>query len=409
MEINITSMAKAWISGNIPNHGLLLIGNIDSSYLKKFWSSDHSNEFLRPKLEVVHKINQPPIINNNLSFFYMSEDEPADIFLNAKYYPNDGIFLDTDEGDQLSLFLHNNKSWEPVIPSTEYEFANFKIVCMLESRITIIPNKDYYGINYLSFMAIDVVGEFINHDMIVDIQAVNDRPILNSAYDWIINSNNNNNSTVQIDKDGHNIKIYQNSEVDLIVTAFDVDSSTLYFEIHDYDILGINMEEHEFEKIIELDKWSGGLYIRTTNDCVGTFKLNITVDDRYLEDWRIFTFEVLNINDDPVLVNVNGISINNHKAEIRKPAAVQDQKFVISVEARDPDISVGIFNQLWFFAASYDEDTLVMDEGRRLKCIHDFSIVPDNDDAMRGYILINITIQDQLTNRPDDWAEIREC
>jgi hypothetical protein len=129
-----------------------------------------------------------------------------------------------------------------------------------------------------------------------------------------------------------------------------------------------------------LDWQTGELFGTPTNDDVGLFWVNITLDDRndgY--DWLNFTIEVLNTNDNPEITTMAPISTD------------EDLPLNMMFEGRDIDPT----NDTLTWSLDTDATWLSMDPFSGY-----LNGTPTNDDV--GFYWINITVEDG--NGGSDWT-----
>jgi hypothetical protein len=187
------------------------------------------------------------------------------------------------------------------------------------------------------------------------------------------------------------------------LTGKDVDKEPLTFVIEGYNITNTYLAEPQFSESFFMDGFTGNLTFIPTNDWVGNFEVNFSVSDGAGEkDWKIIRFEVLNVNDDPWLVRVNEHNIVDHRVELT--GAKQGQRFNFTVEASDLDVENSMMDELIFEAES--QDILIKDMGACLCNMYNYSILPINDHAMMGQVMINVTLKDSADGVIDDWVEI---
>jgi hypothetical protein len=267
--------------------------------------------------------------------------------------------------------------------------------------IITLPNKFNTSVP-INFSAWDSGNEMVEKAGTVTINPVNDAPVMDTADNWI---NNEVDNITEISLDGLEITTTQGLNVDMIVTASDIDSNILNFALEGYNISNTFLTTTLFESAFMIDPISGNFNFIPTNDWVGTFEVNISVNDGFESDAKVFTFRVYNANDEPKVITVNDVAISNNAGHLRGTAgAKQEEKFILIVEAADLDIDIGIDNTLRFAATS--NDITINEDGPFGETKHNFSFTPDNDNAVVGYVLVNITVKDHAGSGVDDWAII---
>ncbi|MEA3560091.1 MAG: NosD domain-containing protein [Candidatus Thermoplasmatota archaeon] len=124
---------------------------------------------------------------------------------------------------------------------------------------------------------------------------------------------------------------------------------------------------------LQIDNKSGELFGVPTNDHVGNYFLNISVDDGEDRDWKNITLEVENINDPPLILTE------------KKSFCLQGDLYNLSLTAVDPDPTND--SMIWSF--STNASFLQMD------CLTGMVTgVPSNDDV--GTWRVDITLSDGL-------------
>lgn len=406
-SIDITDIVKAWVDGTAQNFGVILQGSFPSGtddYLKYFRSTEYSTSSQRPRLEIERISNKAPKVQNPIDVFYIDED--TSLKYNLLYHPTstpDGIFYDEDFGDNLNFFLWTGTIWAGVYESN-YLNANI-IVDEGKDKLEIITKPNIYGSDDIKLLARDVVGESVTHNLTIEIAPINDPPVLNKPNKWDKNDENSDSAYTTFSKDGMNIEATQDKYVDLFVTASDVDSTSLKFDIVDYDISNLAVGRSSFEDEFTIVRETGNLKFYPNNDWVGTFEVTFSASDLYLRDEKTYNFKISNVNDDPVLLEVNGVPIYKNKVLIDSSFRVtQDKLFLFNIKASDPDIDIGQEDELRFKCVSKHVE--VNFDGAYSKTWHRFSMKPDKFDAARRFVLVNTSISDNFGHEMDDWAVI---
>lgn len=206
--------------------------------------------------------NDPPILSTPFPDTIIDEDDMKKDFLDLNDY-----FADTD-GDALTF---------------DYESSENLDVRLKGSLVTIIPEDNYWGTEVVTFKATDISGsEPVIGDMTVVIIPVNDLPILNTTENWILNKGG-------VELAGTNVEIKQDDEIVLYATAYDPADNDLLKFSDDTDLF-------------DIDPDTGEIALTPTNDDVGTYEVNIKVDDQQATDNIVqttFTFMIKNVNDPP--------------------------------------------------------------------------------------------------------------
>jgi hypothetical protein len=210
--------------------------------------------------------NQPPIMSS-LPELVILEDTRANDIVNLIDYTWDP---DTDEKDLVYSMINVSR------PDMD--------VSINEGMLSIIPPTNFYGYLFTEISVFD--GTSIDDNIIrIHVKSVNDPPIINETTSWQIQSNN---VTVTPGK----ITVMEDHIVDIIITGYDIDS--------DISSLKYNSDSSFFE----INSTTGQLLFIPLNSAVGTHKINFSVNDGDSENnqsWRMVEFEVLNVNDPPIL------------------------------------------------------------------------------------------------------------
>ncbi len=232
----------------------------------------------------------------------------------------------------------------------------------------------------------------------IRINAVNDPPIINMSKDWTFNE-----TSTAIPADMYNITGEQGGYIGLHVNITDSDSMDFTYEIKSWNLTGIHTTTPPFT--IEED--TGNISFTPGNNHVGQFTALLNVSDGYLYDEENITFIIANVNDDAMLEWANNEDIIDHAASITglDTRATQDQLFNLWVRAKDIDLDIGETDTLTFGATS--DQVTITDEGK----LEDgetgnFSFTPNNADALRGWVHVNVTVKDATGTAVDDWAMI---
>lgn len=229
-----------------------------------FKATDPSSSYITDEVKVTVKSeNDPPVMTSLISDIDFDEDTAASEVIDLNDY-----FIDPD-GDSLTFSYSGN--------------VNIYVYIDTMGKVTLTPEDDYNGQEMLTFTASDNIGEPVSTYLNVTVNPVNDAPILNNAEDWNIVS-----SDVTVTSED-TIKIDEDDLLKVIVTASDpADGDTLTYS-DDTELFDINTA-------------TGEISFTPTNDDVGTYKVNITVDDGATQDntdSMIFKFVIENTNDPP--------------------------------------------------------------------------------------------------------------
>ena len=217
----------------------------------------------------ISSVNDRPSIDTSFSNLNINEDNgtiPFDI--NISDEDGDNLQLVIESNDTTILNVSNN--WSESLTQVDYENG------LLDFNLTTVPNAN--GIVKITLTLKDGdVSSF--KSFTVDVNAVNDTPILSPMSDVIVYKNS--------------------SEKNVTLVANDVDGDTLSFNVSP-DVSTID--------IIDSVSFSGDIMnIKIANEISGKTDLNITVTDGEFTTSSVFIFKVLAlINDSSNKVETGG-------------------------------------------------------------------------------------------------------
>jgi len=342
----------------------------------------------------VYQYNRAPAYNATHSFAYTFHEDayntdPLEIDFNDLFSDadvDDGPFNNTDP-DSLTFYFWFDGAWFSGA-GIKY-FENFTLQFNGSDCLWLksVENKHVTG-QTVNLSAMDAAGMMAEHLLIITITSVNDLPVLNGADHWEILTHRNvtiiNETTVQC---------IQGKYVNLNITAFDNDQESLYFALEDFSPGSTAL----FTKPFYVDEMTGNLNFTPDNDAVGTFWVNISVRDSlvgYAQDWDEFAFEVLNLNDPPMITMVNNMAPVDKTVALN---AMQDIKFTAVITAADLDVARGLYDDALTFKA--DATTLITNEDN---VTANYTFTPTNDDV--GDVVVNITVKDTVGIEIDDYV-----
>jgi uncharacterized membrane protein len=160
------------------------------------------------------------------------------------------------------------------------------------------------------------------------------------------------------------------------ITAFEDIYYTVDYEFEDIDIanVGQSVTFSNFStnaKWLTFDETTGILSGTATNDDVGEYWVNISIYDTIDSDFTNFTLTVINVNDAPIIITNDTISIN------------EDEFYEVYYEALDVDTPQNNLN--WFMSSNaswleFDQKSAIL------------SGLPENNDL--GEFWVNISVND---------------
>jgi hypothetical protein len=218
----------------------------------------------------------------------------------------------------------------------------------------------------------------------VMVASVNDMPMLNASADWAIDEDN----VTYVADD-----TFEGDEGDtwwINVTATDMDVA---------DDLTFDVENSASLPTIFSIGSDGIFEFTPTNDEVGMHTVNVTVTDGIEMDNLEVTFDIGNVNDEPMLTKVwvgtSSVNIVNNAAALTGAnAATEDEEFVFMVEGSDEDTG----DSLKFTKEDGPDSMVVTQNGDMMANV---TYTPTNDDALMGYILVNISMNDGGITKDD--------
>jgi hypothetical protein len=272
---------------------------------------------------------------------------------------NETVFydIDIDEGyvDSMSFDVHNGTDW-----TTHHSDENITIDVRTDGNVSFNFSEHKHGQWEFMFRGMDSKGLFITHNITVTVTPVNDPPVMNST-----------------------------SMLDTKKTAYQDEWLNATYEGWDeHDGEPVTFSAELIGPIAELPAGftfhtNGTLEFLPTNIDVGIFYVNISVTDPAdAYDWINVTIEVINENDPPVLLKVNGIDVTEDVIVIE---ALEDEYTNFTVEADDPDLLHS--EELNFSTDILNPRFSIV--GETGNC----SFLPENDDV--GFINGTIIVRDQ--------------
>ncbi|MCK5560710.1 MAG: hypothetical protein KAJ51_08965, partial [Thermoplasmata archaeon] len=266
----------------------------------------------------------------------------------------------------------------------------------LNNTVSFTPANNWFGgPEEFTFYANDTVFE--HSDTInVTVQPVNDPPELRLTTTWGVT-----NGTI---KSNTEIKVEQAQKLTLEPKAFDNDTAnpvapdTLYWNVTFY--YGGSTNLTSLPENFTFDEATGMINYQPSNYDVGQFTINIKVRDRedpadidIETDARNIAFTVSNRNDNPILVSLitktSEYFINTTDFTLPE-LADEDSPFDFTANATDPDYSTAKGDVLMFSASNRFSLWPAIDPNK-VK----ITVVPTNNDAVKGYIEGLITVKDE--------------
>jgi hypothetical protein len=230
-----------------------------------FTATDPASSYITDDVKVsVKSENDPPNLAGLISDITFDEDTIAAEVLDLTDY-----FTDPD-GDTLTYTYSGN--------------VDIYVFIDTMGKVTLTPKDDFNGKEMITISATDNIGDPVSTSFNVTVNPINDAPILDDAESWDLKS-----SDVTVSSED-TLKISEDDLFNVIVSASDpADGDTLTYS--------------DDATLFDIDSSTGEISFTPTNDDVGTYKFNITVDDGASvdnTDTMMFKIVVENTNDPPV-------------------------------------------------------------------------------------------------------------
>lgn len=368
----------------------------------------------------VNNVNDPPVI---MTTDIHTVDE--DTLYSVQYM---GIDIDPTM-DVITWSLISNASWLSIDPTYGYlngtpdnfdvgafwvnvtaddgndgtDWTNFTLTVnnvndapvLTRDHILYVDEDDLYSVRY-DAIDIDPTNDVINWDILTNAGWITS--YYNGRYAYLngtprnidvgtyyinitVDDGNDGWDWFQVDIQVNNTNDDPEIQTDDMVTTNEDEFYSIHYSATDIDptldVFSWSMDSDADWLII--DESSGYLNGTPDNDDVGTFWVNVTVQDGNGGfDWSRFDLEVLNVNDDPVITEDAVTSTN------------EDEFYSIILTATDIDPTMDTFT--WSFIS--DAEWLVIDEMQGY-----LNGTPTNDDV--GTYWINVTADDG--NGGTDW------
>jgi len=368
----------------------------------------------------VNNSNRLPFNNGTLQNQSWSEDTNlTNIFdLDSFFQENDSILCSGTNNDTLTFTASGNSSISIIINSTSHQ-------------VTLFPDVNFFGQENITFTLSDGINSTSGNTIVLNVTNVNDAPSLatisnqslaeNVSYSFTVTATDPDN-VVQSGTD--NITFYDNASLfninaasglisfipspsdvgthyvnitvgdgtvnDSQVAIFIVQSnnppvldpignqtateaSLFYYDVNASDPDNDSIAFSENSTLFAIGISNGVISFTPTNDDVGNFSINITVNDsKGRTDSEVFTLTILNINNEPVL---NPIGNFTHTV---------GKNYTINVTASDADSDTLTYtDNATFFNITKVSNTLAQ-----------INYTPQTVDI--GNHTINITVNDSL-------------
>jgi hypothetical protein len=317
---------------------------------------------------------------------------------------SEGFVIDEDEVIENTIVLsqHFIDDGFPDNPG-ELSFSHFveeadniTVTIHANTSVTIQPASNWYGSDVtIYFYANDSVFN-ISDSINLTVNPVNDAPVLANQNDWLITN---------CTREGGAFRLWENKVSSIDVDADDADSSNpsapdeLYFSaelLHPGNTKLVLLPNN-----FTINKDTGKIVFHPTNADVGTFYINISVRDRpsltagdLKQDWLNVTFTVANLNNKPSFekINTNGVDyfVSSNKLNL-PPRALQDQEFLFYVFAQDADLNTPEGDTL---TIKIQPSFIFTEEGSAVENVKIYKFTPDNDLALTGFIVANLSVFD---------------
>lgn len=247
----------------------------------------------------VRSDNDPPVLQKQIPDASLDEDGVLEEFIDLNDY-----YFDQD-GDVLTYTII-----EPEDIDARLSYKGESVF------VSLYPAKNYWGSDTIIIQATDIPGsDPVNATIKVTVNSVNDAPILNSTNEWSIISSS-------VDVSESTIKVLEDNTITIYVTAYDpADKDTITFS--------------DDTELFDIDSNTGEISFTPTNDDVGEYEVEITVNDGQTSDNQVsskFTFIVENVNDQPEIPQI--------KSPIDGNTYITDTEISFMGSSDDPDLQL---------------------------------------------------------------------
>jgi hypothetical protein len=382
MNYEMTGSGTNYVSGVLFTYKVQG-SDLDDSYYPHTFNYSTSDGLLTDTLSLSTPNNEFKVIEdqtpgvwdtapNKLKF---AEDDEAYIL------PFNQIFEDVDPPDGLVYTIYDDGGYGQKYSSPRLDVF---IIDKKKLRIELKPNQ--HGTDEILVRAketlrrsTDTYEFFATYKFNISISSEEDTPVLNPI---------------------GKIFGYQDTQIYFTITAVDPDINTddddLTFKTNRSD--GSGPDDLEGFLVIPdtVNNTKANISFLPTNEHVGTFLVKFTVTDSDdNEDFLDIEFEIANVNDPPVIVQVSKEFLKKDVTEETEIEMTtnEDEWFNITVEIEDLDISIGEKNDILFKLENHTfKENVNIDHagGQSLEAI--ISVKPTNQEV--GYNYINFSVHD---------------
>lgn len=384
-SIDVTAIVEAWVSGSLHNHGLILKGDYNHEYLKEFRSSDFNTASQRPKLEIDYISNLPPVINKFVSPIQLTEDQPDKyIYLDGRNNPTTGVFTDPDVGDTLSFYVWTGTKWAGKYEGG-YDSELMTASIMINGTLVINLKPNQYGNENIIINATDSGSASMEYEVTVNVQSVNDQPVINETTNWIY------------DKPEPTIApgiltCLEDQWVNFTVTAWDPAERN-----DDHKLTFSANTTNNYASFFKIDPKTGRVTMLPKNSDVGSYFLQLTVNDGQDDGVFRFTLVINNVNDKPVFERIETdtelekIPIGSTNFMLSKPA-IEDTEFHFIIHVNDEDLDLPDSDEELKISISPEDKFIFKIYSIYPKKIY-VTFIPDNEDV--GIVTVQVKLTDQ--------------
>jgi hypothetical protein len=292
--------------------------------------------------------NQFKIIQNQTPNVFLSAidkitmDEDDDI----KTLLLNQIFEDADTTDGMDFHIKQGASF-----GKKFESSIMEIFFVENNKLKIQLKEHQYGSNEIVIRAKetlirnpDTYSFYTNHKINITVNEVNDEPLL----DPISNPQGYQGDELRVQISATDPDIFNPIEADIDTLSFSINRTDQ--SKADY-IPGLKMIDDP------IDSTKANITLTPGNEQVGKFFLKVMVEDNDDdEDSQNVEFEILNVNDAPVIIKI----ITDKETQILDPeanyieftgkkyGAMEDEWFNMTVEVNDIDNDIGENNEMEF-------------------------------------------------------------
>lgn len=262
----------------------------------------------------------------------------------------------------------------------EWSCSGGHVVAVIDvNGVALIPQENWHGLDKMTFIARDKKHN-ASGEMNITVRSVNDRPILNDTTEW-----------VPPEASAGKLVAKQGVWLNVTVTAFD--------HADPEDVLTFDSDLSEVVPGLAADptyrfgRETGALSILPSNDMVGIYQVNFSVDDGGTANGsasRKISLEILNANDPPGIPEILTPSNNS--------VVDWDQSLNFSAICDDPDLGIPSAGEVLSFCWSSSLEG-IMGQGQALRGlkldygVHTITVTAQDRSGASSFASITLTVR----------------